>query len=386
MNKTILIAVKNKIAKNITPDAVYVCGNSDFKVNFAFDAEWDGYTTKTARFITQHNTFVDVIFQGNVCNMPVMENTHLVHVGVYAGNLSTTTPAVIPAKKSILCGSGVPADPAPDVYAQIMEYLRQLEQNGVTDEQIEKVITDYLAENPIEGVTPEEVQAEVNRALTAAKESGEFKGEPGKDGKDGYTPQKGIDYFDGVDGKDGKDGKDGADAPPYTLPVASADTLGGVKVGEGLQINGEVLGVKPSNKAELIDTITIEEDTNYFRVDTEPDGTPYAFTDLVVRIKAPPAENIGNWLLYPFRGDNYAISITLPGFPNASQTYYGMFVCSIKNGLMTMYAWRGPYDTVFNVSQTTKVSSVNDIFRIVVIRTGFYMPAGTVIEIEGVRA
>lgn len=34
-------------------------------------------------------------------------------------------------------------------------------------------------------------------------------GEPGKDGQDGYTPQKGIDYFDGVDGKDGSPGADG---------------------------------------------------------------------------------------------------------------------------------------------------------------------------------
>lgn len=64
------------------------------------------------------------------------------------------------------------------------------------------------------GTNPEFVQQMVNEALTEAKKSGEFKGEPGKDGqdgspgKDGYTPQKNIDYFDGKDGKDGADGKD----------------------------------------------------------------------------------------------------------------------------------------------------------------------------------
>lgn len=39
---------------------------------------------------------------------------------------------------------------------------------------------------------------------------------------------------------------EGAEAegfPPYTLPEASADTLGGIKVGSGLSINGGVLSV-----------------------------------------------------------------------------------------------------------------------------------------------
>lgn len=51
--------------------------------------------------------------------------------------------------------------------------------------------------------------------LQQAKESGEFKGDPGEQGPagakgdDGYTPQKGVDYFDGADGKDGDKGADG---------------------------------------------------------------------------------------------------------------------------------------------------------------------------------
>ncbi len=130
MNKTITIAVNNKIANNITPKVLYVCGNSDFTVNFTFDDEWNAFPTKTARFITQHSTYIDVVFQGNACSVPVMENTHLVNVGVYAGNLHTTTPAVIGAKKSILCGTGLPADPAPDVYQQIIQRLDELEVGG----------------------------------------------------------------------------------------------------------------------------------------------------------------------------------------------------------------------------------------------------------------
>lgn len=37
----------------------------------------------------------------------------------------------------------------------------------------------------------------INTALAQAKESGDFKGDPGAPG---YTPQKGVDYFDGAPG------------------------------------------------------------------------------------------------------------------------------------------------------------------------------------------
>jgi hypothetical protein len=60
-------------------------------------------------------------------------------------------------------------------------------------EQVEQIITDYLEKNPIEGVTPEQVDQAVESALQQAKESGEFDGEPGK------TPVKGTDYFTEAD-------------------------------------------------------------------------------------------------------------------------------------------------------------------------------------------
>lgn len=51
---------------------------------------------------------------------------------------------------------------------------------------------------------------------------------------------------------------------PYTLPVASADTLGGVKVGKGLQMDGDVLAAKVEGEYELIETITMEEDVKSY--------------------------------------------------------------------------------------------------------------------------
>ena len=122
------VIVKNKIAKFY--GSYIVCGNSDYTINFNFDSEWDAYETKTARF-EYNGTYIDVIFTGSTCNVPVIQNTHLITVGVYAGDLHTTTPAIIPAKISILCGSGTPAAPSDDVYSQIMELLNNLEVGGM---------------------------------------------------------------------------------------------------------------------------------------------------------------------------------------------------------------------------------------------------------------
>jgi hypothetical protein len=124
LNKTINIAIRKKVA-NQTNKILYICGNSDFVVNFDFDAEWDEFSFKTARFIHSAG-YTDVVFEGNQCAVPVISNTHNIKVGVFAGNLRTTTPAYVSAKKSILCESGIPADPPEDVYNQIMDMVNQM--------------------------------------------------------------------------------------------------------------------------------------------------------------------------------------------------------------------------------------------------------------------
>lgn len=124
----IKISVKNKTAIKTDP-TVYVCGNSDFIVKFDFDIEWETYDSKTARF-SYDGRYIDVVFGGNECQVPIISDTYSFHVGVYAGNLHTTTPARVSCKKSILCGGGLPADPPPDVYAQIMALLNNMGGSG----------------------------------------------------------------------------------------------------------------------------------------------------------------------------------------------------------------------------------------------------------------
>lgn len=117
---TIEIEVKNKTARS--PVDRIVCGNSDYNIKFVFDEAWNAHFVKTARFV-YNGYFEDVVFEGNICKAPVIRGATMCAVGVYAGNLCTTTPALIACHKSILCDSGLPADPSPDVYAQIMSLL-----------------------------------------------------------------------------------------------------------------------------------------------------------------------------------------------------------------------------------------------------------------------
>lgn len=102
--KELYIDVKNKIATYSTRGGAIVCGNNDYKIRFTFDEEWEEHDTKTARFIW-NGEYYDKEFTGDECSIPVINDAINLTVGVYAGDLKTTTPANIPCLISILCGT-----------------------------------------------------------------------------------------------------------------------------------------------------------------------------------------------------------------------------------------------------------------------------------------
>lgn len=118
MSRKITIEIKNKIATCLTLEPV-VCDNKKYECEFIFDEEWLEYSVKTARFVA-NNQSVDVVFEGNVCKMPPVSNAKVLWVGVYAGDLSTTTSAIVNCTPSILSGNNVPAPPREDIYAQML--------------------------------------------------------------------------------------------------------------------------------------------------------------------------------------------------------------------------------------------------------------------------
>ena len=101
------ISVLDKKATYQNRDGDIVCGNSDYVIEFAFDAEWAAHNEKIARFIW-NGAYKDVTFTGTTCPVPIITGASEVEVGVYAGELRTTTPAIIGCQKSILCQSSPP--------------------------------------------------------------------------------------------------------------------------------------------------------------------------------------------------------------------------------------------------------------------------------------
>lgn len=143
------IMVSNKIATG--DGSRIVCGNSDYMAVFSFDEEWAAHDVKTARFVYPGGAgdHIDVIFEGNTCSVPVLHNTIGVKVGVFAGELHTTTSAWFDCKKSVLCESGgSPVPSSPDVYAQLLEKINHLE--GATPEQVAAAVAKYMEKNPID--------------------------------------------------------------------------------------------------------------------------------------------------------------------------------------------------------------------------------------------
>ena len=128
----ITVNVREKIAQ-VQGDTEIVCGNSDYTVTFDFDAEWDGCEVKTARFVYYENGMPlrhDIPFSGNTVSVPPVYGTCELAVGVYAGNIRTSTGAVIQCIPCITDGQPFHPEPSDDIYEQLMELLENLPSGG----------------------------------------------------------------------------------------------------------------------------------------------------------------------------------------------------------------------------------------------------------------
>lgn len=130
----ISIRVREKIAQTVGSPQL-VCGNSDYAVTFDFDAEWDDYDAKTARVVWLDKAsgrlrHADVLFDGNAALLPAIYRADQVLIGVYAGDIRTTTPARVPCIGCITDDAPQHDDPPEDVYEQLLAYLEQLAGGG----------------------------------------------------------------------------------------------------------------------------------------------------------------------------------------------------------------------------------------------------------------
>ena len=130
----ISIKIRDKIAQTQGSPEI-VCGNSDYTAVFDFDAEWSDYDAKTARFIwrdilTGRMRYMRVLFTGSIVSVPAVYNTDKLLIGVYAGDIRTTTPAAVPCARCITDDQPAHDPPPEDVYEQLLEYLANLDPGG----------------------------------------------------------------------------------------------------------------------------------------------------------------------------------------------------------------------------------------------------------------
>ena len=108
---------------------VIVCGNSDYTMTFTFDAEWDNAGEKTARFSYIRDgvrRYQDVKLEGDKVAVPPVYGTKGLQVGVYSGDLVTSTPGRIPCEKSIICGTVAPEDLYPGPAQELRTEMDQM--------------------------------------------------------------------------------------------------------------------------------------------------------------------------------------------------------------------------------------------------------------------
>ncbi len=123
------INIANKVATYTLRDGAVVCDNTDYTAVFTFDAEWAKEAKKVARFIWKgRHHDVDIQADGT-CALPRIQGAKVIHVGVYAGELRTTTSAEIPCEGSILSKT---TDPQEGYAAGYVEEIRAAVQH--TDE------------------------------------------------------------------------------------------------------------------------------------------------------------------------------------------------------------------------------------------------------------
>lgn len=131
VNNQIKIDVVGKIAKITEQNFQLVGGNSDYEVIFNFDEAWGLYNTKTAVFVYGDRTEFKV-FEGNVCEGVAISNALACYIGVFTGNLMTTTPAKVDCVLPSITDIGsTPQEPEESVYNQIIELINKyIEQDG----------------------------------------------------------------------------------------------------------------------------------------------------------------------------------------------------------------------------------------------------------------
>ena len=154
------ITVRERIAQ-ADGDPEIVCGNSDYTAVFDLDAEWDAFRARILRAVWRDNVtgqiiHEDTLFTGNTATIPPVWRTCQVLIGVYAGDIRTTTAARVPCIGCITDTAPHHDDPDDALYRQLLAYLEQIEQGGGKPEAVVLMASTIPCDNVPEIIETEE--------------------------------------------------------------------------------------------------------------------------------------------------------------------------------------------------------------------------------------
>lgn len=132
----ITIKIRDKIA-TVEGSPVIVCGNDGYKAIFDTDAEWSAYEILTMRICwtdtfsgQPRHTDVPYIRSMGYADIPAIADAYEVQIGLYAGDIRTTTPARVPCERCITDGGTYHEDPDPQTYAALLALLAEISAAG----------------------------------------------------------------------------------------------------------------------------------------------------------------------------------------------------------------------------------------------------------------
>lgn len=145
---------------------------------FSFSgSEWKN-VAKTAIF-KKDDTVINVLLdESGRCQVPwevITKGT--LRVSVFGGDLVTVDTADVKILKSGYEEGNAPSEPTSDVYSQILTELQSIRDDFITEEMLGQAVEDWLAENVVEALSPEDVEKIVFAYLDEHKD--ELKGEKG---------------------------------------------------------------------------------------------------------------------------------------------------------------------------------------------------------------
>jgi hypothetical protein len=140
-----VICRKRQLRQLTTAVKSVIKWNTGYVISFSFDDEWGN--AKTLRVVNDKGEIIDdILFNGNMVELPKIYDTKYIGIGVYEGDLKSTTELILACKKSILdYDSEFIEPPSENVYNKIIEGL-----NSKADKDHNH--DEYVSKTDIDGV------------------------------------------------------------------------------------------------------------------------------------------------------------------------------------------------------------------------------------------